>query len=273
MGSLGIKKFSYINQAMVSKQYWRMQNNPNSLMARTFKTKYFPRTSIREYKPKPHHSWIWKNITETQFAPLHQGHWLIGNGHQILVSHLDWFHCLNQNLREHRLTNGTMVDLFDNQTKSWNCDLVRKLYYPSIAKEILQIPIPKTQGNDVKLIWKHSTSGDYKVNKAYKLIHQHQSHSCTTPQNTSTLAPFVWSFFWKVKLPLKILLFIWKLHSSLPTFENLSKIGIQVTNRCLMCDEEEETTIHQFLNCPSARAIWHGSILGLRISELQCNSV
>ena len=66
-----------------------------------------------------------------------------------------------------------MADLFDNQTKSWNCDLVRKLYHPSIAKEILQISIPKTQGNDNKLIWKHSTSSDYKVNKAYKLIHQH----------------------------------------------------------------------------------------------------
>ena len=40
-----------------------------------------------------------------------------------------------------------------------------------------------------------------------------------------------------------------------------------------MCDEEEETTIHLFLNYPYARAIWHGSILGLRTSELQCNSV
>ena len=40
-----------------------------------------------------------------------------------------------------------------------------------------------------------------------------------------------------------------------------------------MCDEEEETTIHLFLNCPCARAIWHGSILGLRTFELQCNSV
>jgi len=39
-----------------------------------------------------------------------------------------------------------------------------------------------------------------------------------------------------------------------------------------MCDEEKETTIHQFLNCPYARAIQHGSILGLRTSELQCNS-
>ena len=40
-----------------------------------------------------------------------------------------------------------------------------------------------------------------------------------------------------------------------------------------MCDEEEETTIHLFLNYPYARVIWHGSILGLRTSELQCNSV
>ena len=39
-----------------------------------------------------------------------------------------------------------------------------------------------------------------------------------------------------------------------------------------MCDEEEETTLHLFLNCPCARPIWHGSTLGLRTFELQCNS-
>lgn len=141
-------------------------------MARTFEVKYFPRSPLREYKPKPHHLWIWRTITKTQFAPLHQGPWLIGNGHQIPLSHTNWFHCLNQTLREQNLTNGTMVDLIENNTKSWNFGLVRKLYHFPIAKEILQIPIPKTQGNDDKLIWKHSTSGEYKVKKAYNLIYQ-----------------------------------------------------------------------------------------------------
>ena len=92
-------------------------------------------------------------------------------------------------------------------------------------------------------------------------------------QNASILAPSVWNFFWKVKLPLKVLMFLWKfLHNCLPTFDNLRKRGIQVAGRCLMCDEMEESAVHLFLNCTCARAIWHGSNLGLRTSELEYTS-
>lgn len=52
---LGIKKFKFLNQAMVAKQFWRIQHSPNSLLAKTYKAKYFPRTSLQEYRPKSHH--------------------------------------------------------------------------------------------------------------------------------------------------------------------------------------------------------------------------
>lgn len=61
-GGLGLKKFNLINQAMIAKQFWRIQHYPNSLLARTYKAKYFPRTFLQDYKPKSHHSWTWKNI-------------------------------------------------------------------------------------------------------------------------------------------------------------------------------------------------------------------
>ena len=76
-GGLGLKRLSLINQAMISKQFWRIQHSPNSLLARTFKAKYFPRSSLQEYKPKPHHGWTWKNIVVPHLPSLHQGHWLI----------------------------------------------------------------------------------------------------------------------------------------------------------------------------------------------------
>lgn len=46
IGGLGFKKISLINKAMVSKQYWRIQHNPKSLLSKTFKAKYFPRSSL-----------------------------------------------------------------------------------------------------------------------------------------------------------------------------------------------------------------------------------
>lgn len=39
---LGIKKFSYINQAMVSKQYWRIQNNSQLFDGQDIQNQIFP---------------------------------------------------------------------------------------------------------------------------------------------------------------------------------------------------------------------------------------
>lgn len=68
-GGLGLKQFNLVNQAMISKKYWRIQHFPNSQMAHTFKAQYFPTTSLQEYKRKPHHSWTWKNIGSPPCPP------------------------------------------------------------------------------------------------------------------------------------------------------------------------------------------------------------
>ena len=141
-GGLGFRKFSTF-QAMLTKQFWRIQNSPDSLLARTFKAKYFPKTHLQGYIPKPNHSWTWKNIAKPQFAELGKGRWLVGSGHQISLNHPDWFHTPNHILREHNLLRGTMADLIHPNTKSWNWDLLGRLYDHNTCVEISKIPIAK----------------------------------------------------------------------------------------------------------------------------------
>lgn len=56
-------------------------------------------------------------------------------------------------------------------------------------------------------------------------------------------------------------------------FEILNKRGIRIPNLCLMCSEEEETIDHLFVHCTFVRAIWNGSNLEVRTSDLIHNSV
>ena len=107
------------------------------------------------------------------------------------------------------------------------------------------------------------------MNKAYSLLHQNHNSTSMLNQRSSNIPQAIWWLIWKVKLTLKILTFIWKiLHDSLLFFAILNSIGIPASNKCLMCNEEEETITHLFLQCPFARVVWHGSILEIRTSNL-----
>lgn len=53
-GGLGLENFSCMNQGMLARKFWRIHHNTQSLVAKTFKAKYFLRCTIHECTPKPH---------------------------------------------------------------------------------------------------------------------------------------------------------------------------------------------------------------------------
>ena len=131
-GGLGLKKFSVMNRAMLAKQYWRISQNPQSLISKIFKAKYFP---------KPYHSWFWRGIITPKNRKLHEGRWVIGSGSNIPLSHKDWFSCQPQALEQHHLSEGTVADLIGSASYAWKPNLVRALYPRPISQEVLRLPI------------------------------------------------------------------------------------------------------------------------------------
>ena len=127
-GGLGIKKFGPMNYVMLAKQYWNLYQNPNSLLARTYKAKYYPNCSLQEYTPKSHHSWCWKNIVKQGDFRLREGQWRVGSGFNIPLTHQNWFPSSLGNLLHLEIQTGTVGDLIDHNSITWKADLVRTLY-------------------------------------------------------------------------------------------------------------------------------------------------
>ncbi|KAF3968915.1 hypothetical protein CMV_007253 [Castanea mollissima] len=166
----GIKKFHPMNQAMLAKQYWRINQNPKSLLARTYKAKYHPSRSIQEQSAKPRHSWFWKNIRSHGSKVLREGKWCVGDGINSPLTHPNWFHSPNLDLNNLRFLTSTVRDLIDHNTKSWKVDMIRNIYPYQQAMEILQLPISTAGSAQEQVLWKYAKNGVYQVKLAYELL-------------------------------------------------------------------------------------------------------
>ena len=96
-------------------------------------------------------------------------------------------------MKQHNLSEGTGADLIDNVSHAWKPNLVRALYLGLISQEVLRLPVSKTGSISDILVWRHSSSRDYQVKKAYELI----------ARDSSSYNQSLWHLIWKVQVPSK----------------------------------------------------------------------
>ncbi|KAK3221517.1 hypothetical protein Dsin_008542 [Dipteronia sinensis] len=61
-----------------------------------------------------------------------------------------------------------------------------------------------------------------------------------------------WKFLWRVELPHKVKVFIWKAcHNLIPTMVNLTKRGVPLKPIFPLCKKKKETTLHVVWGCKS----------------------
>ena len=128
--------------------------------------------------------------------------------------------------------------------------MIRNIYSHQHAKKILQIPISKTGFVQDQVMWKHAKD-EYQVKLAYDLLMK----ECEGTYQIAQDQRGAWNLIWKVQVPFKINIFVWKLlKDNLPTKLALKKRSISSDNSCPMCNSKEESSTHLFLLCPFARA-------------------
>jgi hypothetical protein len=94
-----------------------------------------------------------------------------------------------------------------------------------------------------RFVWKLTKSGIFTVKSMYEDLMNYHEH-------------FPTKYLWKLKVPLKIKIFMWFLRRKvLLTRDNLIKRQWKGSKKCCFCDAEESIE-HLFLSCPLSKIVW-----------------
>ncbi|KAH1106857.1 hypothetical protein J1N35_010625 [Gossypium stocksii] len=89
-GGMGFRNLTHFNIALLAKQGWRLLRNPNSLLARTFKAKYYNESDFLNSSLGNVPSFTWRSIWTSKGLLLKGLGWRIGNGRKVSIWEDSW---------------------------------------------------------------------------------------------------------------------------------------------------------------------------------------
>lgn len=142
-GGLGFRQIRDFNVALLGKQGWHLLANPNALVTRVLKGRYFPRTSFLQATLGHNPSYTWRSILASQELIRKGTRWRIGSDHQTSVFNDPWLPSNDnpyiESLPPDDMTNLRVADI--RIQEGWNYDLLRDLFNERDQQLITQIPL------------------------------------------------------------------------------------------------------------------------------------
>lgn len=266
---MGFRGVSDFNECLMGKQYRRLMTGKPSLFQRVFKSRYYPRTSIREARLGYTPSYAWRSILGAKELIDEGSRWRIGNGQQVNIMGDNWIPDL-PGFKIHEHVRGIGVadkvsELIDVDLRCWKKKFIQSCFGPVVTSNICSIPLPWSELED-KVVW-HSEKDDiYSVKSAYHLLQNKRAAASPGPSRNSQEK--IWKNIWRVPIHNRVRNFLWRLVKDiLPTRMNLQRKGINTVLECPLCHCYQETTDHLFLHCILSKLVWFASPLGLRIHD------
>jgi hypothetical protein len=273
-GGMGFRDISAFNEALLAKQGWRIMIDPESLLARVLKAKYFPKCNFLQANKGQKASYSWQSIIKARWILKKGCCWLIGNGKDINIWEDNWLHPQGSSATwtpKPPNTNLTKVsDLINPSNNDWDRQLISQIFFPIEAEKITQIPLLNTMDND-RISWQGTNDGNYTVKSGYNAQIEWETNNPTTGQaSTNTKEHQAWKNMWKANVPPKQTHLMWQiLQGAIPTKPNLIKKGITCDSLCPRCEEATETIEHTFLHYEWVKQIWFASPLTINTTSIQ----
>nr|XP_051221482.1 uncharacterized protein LOC127339703 [Lolium perenne] len=260
-GGMGFRDFHSFNLAMLSKQVWRLIVNPESLCARVLRAKYYPNGDILSAGPKAGSSYTWQSIVAS-IATFKRGYlWRVGNGESIKIWSDPWIPSSPDRKvisPRNNVIYTKVSELISPVTGQWDAQLLHELFNQVDVARILRIPL-NDQGFEDFIAWGMTSHGRYTVRSGYYLQWKHQfGHRAAqlSLPGRSAMNP-VWKNLWRLKLPGKIKIFIWRsLHGIVPIKCILANRHVGTSGECPVCNLHAEDLRHLLFTCPVAIDMW-----------------
>ncbi|CAN1143366.1 Putative ribonuclease H protein At1g65750 [Linum perenne] len=255
---------------MLGKQGWRLLSNPDALVSRVFKARYFPGGDFLTAPCPNGSSPIWQSIHATQGIVRHGYRWRIGDGTNIDVWNSPWLRSDDNFFidtpQNPDLLGLRVCDLFIPGLKSWDIEMIHSLFSSRDAAAILNIPLTLPLGRD-RRIWHFNRKGEYTVRSCYRIIME------KLVPRTHLHTPGPWVDLWNVATPPRLRCFAWRLaRDVLPTRMALQTRHIAVPSECGICEADLENSWHLFLSCPFAQLCWNEAGLQSFVNSAMDNS-
>ena len=194
-----------------------------------------------------------------------RGHiWRVGDGAQINIWEDPWIP--SSPTRKLMTPRGNIVitkvyELIDTENRVWDEQLISELFWPIDVQRILNIPLALGMMDDF-VSWHHNRSGIFSVRSTYheEWEHQHgRKLRMTNSIQASSTSP-VWSTIWKLNVPSKIKIHVWKaLLGSIPCLGVLANRHMITSSHCPFCRLRERKTCPLLMSTGSWSVAHSGS--------------
>lgn len=243
----------------------KVTNNPNSLVGKIMKGKYFKTGTILSAKLGHGPSQISRSIWESRSLTKESMRLRVKNGQKNKILSDKWLPTLTTHLVQSQVkifsSEATAKELIDNRG-CWNTNLIHDVMNEEEVAMISSLLVSR-RGSEDKIIWGSNKSAIFSVKTTYHSL-DHMKRRLEGKQSTSTNR-IGWKKTWELKVPNFVKKFLWKAVSEvLPTKWNLFWRKIIENDLCPIYKLCEETSCHTLWSCGAASDVWAEDLSSLQ---------
>lgn len=136
LGGIGFRDLEIFNQALLANQVWKLVHQPNSLLARFLKSRYYPNVNFLDAVVGARPSFAWRRVLHGRDLLQKGLKRQVGNGESTRVWIDKWIDDPETGMRAPWIKNNVfdanlmVVELIDKDSRRWKIDVLKELFVP-----------------------------------------------------------------------------------------------------------------------------------------------